>query len=167
MRAGCARAEAAVAGERRRLARELHDGVAQELAFIRRRAGRLSETPDGVDILAAADRALEDSRRAIEALVPPAYEPLDVALERLGARLAAECGVEVQVNVRARARLSTRSARSSSGSSPRPSATPPTTAAPATRAWTSSGTPLAVASSTTAADSATAPPVASASPATV
>jgi signal transduction histidine kinase len=95
------RAEAAIAGERRRLARELHDGVAQELAFIRRRATRLAELPDGVEITAAADRALEDSRRAIEALVPPAYEPLHVALERLGARLATECGLEVQVNVRA------------------------------------------------------------------
>jgi signal transduction histidine kinase len=95
-----ARNEAAIAGERRRLARELHDGVAQELAFIRRRARRLGETQDGVEILSAADRALEDSRRAIEALVPPAYEPLEVALERLGARLATECGLEVQVNVR-------------------------------------------------------------------
>jgi signal transduction histidine kinase len=94
------RAEAAVDHERRRLARELHDGVAQELAFIRRRAGRLSETRDGVEIVDAADRALEDSRRAIEALVPPALEPLAVALERLGARLAGECGLEVQVNVR-------------------------------------------------------------------
>lgn len=95
-----ARAEAAVAQERRRLARELHDGVAQELAFIRRRAGRLGESADGLEILGAADRALEDSRRAIEALVPPAHERLDVALERLGARLATECGLEVQVNVR-------------------------------------------------------------------
>jgi signal transduction histidine kinase len=94
------RAEAAIAGERRRLARELHDGVAQELAFIRRRATRLAELPDGVEITAAADRALEDSRRAIEALVPPAHEPLEVALERLGARLANECDLEVQVNVR-------------------------------------------------------------------
>jgi signal transduction histidine kinase len=94
------RAEAAVAGERRRLARELHDGVAQELAFIRRRAGRLSALKDGVDIVSAVDRAIEDSRRCIEALVPPAHEPLSVALERLGARLAGECGVEVQVNVR-------------------------------------------------------------------
>jgi signal transduction histidine kinase len=93
-------AQAAIDSERRRLARELHDGVAQELAFIRRRATRLSELPDGVEIVDAAERALEDSRRAIEALVPPAHEPLEVALERLGARLATECGVEVQVNVR-------------------------------------------------------------------
>jgi signal transduction histidine kinase len=94
------RAEAAVEGERRRLARELHDGVAQELAFIRRRAGRLSESSDGVEIVDAADRALDDSRRAIEALVPPSHEPMAVALERLGARLAGECDIEVQVNVR-------------------------------------------------------------------
>jgi signal transduction histidine kinase len=100
-----ARADAAVAKERRRLARELHDGVAQELAFIRRRAGRLNMTADGVDILDAAERAIEDSRRAIEALVPPAHEPLQGALERLGARLAAECDLEVQVNVRERAEV--------------------------------------------------------------
>src|SRR4051794_40406964 len=99
------RAHAAVALERRRLARELHDGVAQELAFIRRRAGRLSELADGAEILDAADRALEDSRRAIEGLVPPAQEPLEVALERLGARLANECGLEVQVNVRTAAEV--------------------------------------------------------------
>ncbi|MDA0136635.1 sensor histidine kinase [Solirubrobacter deserti] len=101
-----ARADAAVDRERRRLARELHDGVAQELAFIRRRAGRLGETADGIEILGAAERALEDSRRAIEALVPPASETLDVALERLGAKLASECDLEVQVNVRAHGEVS-------------------------------------------------------------
>jgi len=100
-----ARAEAAVAKERRRMARELHDGVAQELAFIRRRAGRLSMTADGNDILDAAERALEDSRRAIEALVPSCEEPLGVELKRLGARLANECDLEVQVNVRDRAEV--------------------------------------------------------------
>ena len=100
------RNEAAIAGERRRLARELHDGVAQELALIRRRAGHLRQTKEGIEILSAVDRAFEDSRRAIEALVPPAHEPLDVALERLGARLATECGVEVQVNVRVVADIS-------------------------------------------------------------
>src|SRR3954466_587513 len=100
-----ASASAAITDERRRLARELHDGVAQELAFIRRRAGRLSGLPEGNEILSAAERALEDSRRAIEALVPPAHEQLDVALERLGARLASECGLEVQVNVRTAAEV--------------------------------------------------------------
>jgi signal transduction histidine kinase len=94
------RADAAVLGERRRLARELHDGVAQELAFIRRRAGRLSELPDGIEILSAAERALEDSRRAIEALRPSDGEPLHLALERHGARLAVECDLEVRVSTR-------------------------------------------------------------------
>jgi signal transduction histidine kinase len=94
------RQQAAVEGERRRLARELHDGVAQELAFIRRRATRLAELPDGVEITEAVDRALEDSRRAIEALAPSAAEPLHVALERHGARLALECDIEVRVSSR-------------------------------------------------------------------
>jgi signal transduction histidine kinase len=94
------RSDAAVLRERRRLARELHDGVAQELAFIRRRAGRLAELPEGIEILSAAERALDDSRRAIEALSPSASEPLRVALERHGARLALECDLEVQVNSR-------------------------------------------------------------------
>jgi signal transduction histidine kinase len=94
------RSDAAVQQERRRLARELHDGVAQELAFIRRRAGRLADMPEGVEILSAAERALEDSRRAIEALAPAAAEPLAVALERHGAHLALECDIEVQVNTR-------------------------------------------------------------------
>jgi signal transduction histidine kinase len=94
------RADAAVARERRRLARELHDGVAQELAYIRRRAGRLADLPEGVEILSAAERALEDSRRAIDALAPPITEPLHIALERHGARLALECEVEVRVNTR-------------------------------------------------------------------
>jgi signal transduction histidine kinase len=94
------RADAAVIGERRRLARELHDGVAQELAFIRRRARRLAELPEGAEILSAAERALDESRRAIEALAPSAGEPLHVALERHGARLALECGLDVRVNAR-------------------------------------------------------------------
>ena len=58
----------AAEGERRRIARDLHDGVAQELAFIRRRAVRLAGQPDAEDIVVAADRALLDSRWAIEHL---------------------------------------------------------------------------------------------------
>lgn len=90
----------AVAVERRRMARELHDGIAQELALIRRRASGIVDQPDGPAITAAAERALGDLRSVIEALVPPAHEPLDVALQRLGAALASECRITVQVNVR-------------------------------------------------------------------
>ena len=61
--------EAAVLDERRRIARDLHDGLAQELAFIVRRANRaLGEgpaPPDIAQIANAAERALDESRRVI------------------------------------------------------------------------------------------------------
>jgi signal transduction histidine kinase len=77
--------------ERRRIARDLHDGVAQELAFIRRRAARLA----AADIVVAADRALLDSRWAIEHLAVPPGEPLDVVLVRHAAVIAARTEVMV------------------------------------------------------------------------
>jgi signal transduction histidine kinase len=59
----------AVLEERQRLARDLHDGLAQELAFIMRQATRLPEgSAAGGRIRAAARRALAESRQAIHAL---------------------------------------------------------------------------------------------------
>jgi signal transduction histidine kinase len=59
----------AVLEERRRLARDLHDGLAQELAYIVRNAARLgSEDPIVDRIRSAAERALAESRQAIQAL---------------------------------------------------------------------------------------------------
>jgi signal transduction histidine kinase len=81
----------AAARERRRIARDLHDGIAQELAFIRRRAERL----DAEEIVVAAERALEDSRWAIEHLARAPDEPLDRVLARHAAVIAARTGVAV------------------------------------------------------------------------
>jgi signal transduction histidine kinase len=85
----------AAARERRRIARDLHDGVAQELAFIRRRAARLAGDPDAEEIVVAADRALEDSRWAIEHLAHAPDEPLDRVLGRHANVIAARTGVAV------------------------------------------------------------------------
>jgi signal transduction histidine kinase len=94
---------AAVLEERRRLARDLHDGMAQDLAFIlqfSRAMCRRAAAPPGMEqIVAAAERALDDSRHAIAALVRPSDEPFDVALERTAQEAATREGAEVQAAV--------------------------------------------------------------------
>jgi signal transduction histidine kinase len=93
----------AAARERRRIARDLHDGVAQELAFIRRRAARLAGDPDAEEIADAAERALLDSRWAIDHLSRAPDEPLDRVLGRHAAVIAARTGVAVEFSTSGRA----------------------------------------------------------------
>jgi signal transduction histidine kinase len=82
-------AHAAVLEERRRIARDLHDGLAQELAYVRRNLADIADAdPAAARASAAARRALAESRRAIAALTEPLDEPLDRALARI-ARAAA------------------------------------------------------------------------------
>jgi signal transduction histidine kinase len=93
-------ARAAVLDERRRIARDLHDTVAQELAFIVRNIDRAGEDPVvGKRIVAAAQRALADSRRGIAALSRPLDAPvaleLEEALEEISHRL--ECSLELSL----------------------------------------------------------------------
>jgi Histidine kinase len=79
-------AESAASSERRRIARDLHDGLAQELAFISTQSRWLAQGVGGEDRLEqlalAAARALDESRSAIAALTRPLDEPLEVARVR-------------------------------------------------------------------------------------
>ena len=92
-------ADAAVFEERRRLARELHDGLAQELSFLRTEGARLSGTSDrGVLRMAtAAERALGEARMAISALTRPLDEPLDVTLQRAAEIVAVRMDARVEL----------------------------------------------------------------------
>jgi signal transduction histidine kinase len=88
--------EAAIAAERRRIARELHDGLIQELAYVSSQCQRLPQEDSTVlRISVAAARALDEARDAVIALSGRTDEPLHLAVAR-----AAE-----QVTARANARL--------------------------------------------------------------
>ncbi|HEX4931346.1 MAG TPA: ATP-binding protein [Gaiellaceae bacterium] len=98
-------ADNAVLEERRRMARDLHDGLAQELAFIASEARSLNRG-DAValrQIATAAERALDESRRAIAALTRPVDEPLGTALtqasEEVGLRVGAHVRCEVDEGI--------------------------------------------------------------------
>lgn len=92
--------EAAVLDERRRLARDLHDGLAQELAVIARRTRRsVLSSDDAAQIGAAAERALDESRRAIAALTRPLDEPLDVALAQAAEEVASRTGARISLDL--------------------------------------------------------------------
>ena len=94
----------AVLEERRRIAWDLHDGLAQELAFILRRAKRAGEGDAiAVQVAGAAERALADARRAVAALTRPLDEPLDFALaqavEEVADRFRQKLDLDLQPNV--------------------------------------------------------------------
>ena len=95
-----AQARAAVLEDRRRLARELHDGVVQELGYIRAEAHTIpSEGPVRERILGASDRALDEARAAIDALGTAADEPLAFMLHRAAQQVADRYGGRVVVDL--------------------------------------------------------------------
>jgi signal transduction histidine kinase len=96
-------APATVLEDRRRVARDLHDGVAQELAFIashvqdlRAEAGD-SERVDQIEH--AVRRALEESRGAISTLNRPLEEPLHLALASTAEDVAARTGARLELDL--------------------------------------------------------------------
>jgi signal transduction histidine kinase len=95
-----AQARAAVLEDRRRLARELHDGVVQELGYIRAESYAI-EADHGVRerILGACDRGLDEARAAIDALGRSPDEPLGFVLHRAARQVAERYGGRVVVDV--------------------------------------------------------------------
>jgi signal transduction histidine kinase len=93
-----AQARAAVLEDRRRLARELHDGVVQELGYIRIQA-RLVGEAQAPHILAACDRALDEARAAVDALGRSPEEPLGFVLHRAAQQVAERYGARVDVRL--------------------------------------------------------------------
>jgi len=94
-------AEAAVDRARRRIATDLHDGLAQELSFIISQSRRLS-TSDGdpaAHIATAASRALDESRQAIATLARPADGSLDASVAQAAEEVAAREGVLLRLDL--------------------------------------------------------------------
>jgi signal transduction histidine kinase len=101
MRIGVARA-AAIA-ERRRVARDLHDGLAQDLAFIAAHSERLAESMgDEHPVALAATRALALSRGTITELsdwgLTPTYEALESIAHELRARFEIAIAVDARLD---------------------------------------------------------------------
>ncbi len=95
-------APAAVLDERRRMARDLHDGVAQELAFIASRMPRLArhgQEEAVADISEAVRRALDESRLAIATLSRPLEEPVHVALANTAKEVAGASGTRLELDL--------------------------------------------------------------------
>jgi signal transduction histidine kinase len=89
--------------ERRRMARDMHDGLAQELAFIASHSQRLSHTGEDATTVAhlrsAAERALHDSRTTIAVLTATEEVPLDRLIERTADSFRSRFGVEIELDL--------------------------------------------------------------------
>jgi len=83
----------------------LHDGLAQELAFIATKSRGLLEglrepsKRELADLAAAAERALDESRRAITALSVPTDESLEAALSQTVEQVANRVGIRAEIVV--------------------------------------------------------------------
>ena len=93
------RSREAVSEDRRRLARELHDGVIQELGYIRAEAHSLPVGQRADDIIRAADRALDEARAAVDALGSASDEPLSFTLHRAARQVTERYDAHLEVDL--------------------------------------------------------------------
>jgi signal transduction histidine kinase len=96
-------ARAAVLEERRRVARDIHDGVAQELAFISSQMPELAVKPGSEEaadeIMESVQRALDETRGAISALGRPVHEPFELALASTAEEVAGRLGADLRLDM--------------------------------------------------------------------
>jgi len=96
-------AAAAVREERQRIARDIHDGVAQDLAYILQQGRRLAAQPESPrairHMVVAAGRALDESRHAIAALERAGGESLIGALRVTAVETAGREGGTVEMDL--------------------------------------------------------------------
>ncbi|MBO0771925.1 MAG: hypothetical protein J2P35_10760, partial [Actinobacteria bacterium] len=93
---------AAVREERRRIGHDLHDGMAQELAYLARHLDALAGGADAEAVgrlRRAVARAQRESRQAIRALALPREEALEMALREAAAGIADRFSVEVRARI--------------------------------------------------------------------
>ncbi len=93
-------ARLAVLEDRKRLARELHDGVVQELGYIRSEAHAIAG--DGgirQRIVDSADRGIDEARAAIDTLGRVDDEPIGLTLHRAACQIAERYGGQVVVDL--------------------------------------------------------------------
>lgn len=104
-----ARSKAAVLEERQRIACELHDGVAQELAYLARNLESLDggADEDGVDRLRrSVERARLESRRVISAGATPSARAFEVVLAEAVTEVTERYHVKLDLNLTSDIRLS-------------------------------------------------------------
>jgi signal transduction histidine kinase len=89
----------AALNERRRLARDLHDGLAQEIAFLRSGVsqvdGPLDDPQLAFRLVAAAERAEGESRQLLAALAAPTEATFEILLAETLETVAAREGVTI------------------------------------------------------------------------
>jgi signal transduction histidine kinase len=104
--------ETAVLAERRRIARDLHDGLAQELAYLARNLESLDGEPHPERdetlsrLRGAVERAQLESRRAVSTLAAPLLRPVDVALAEAAAAVAGRFRLGLELDLASGVRVS-------------------------------------------------------------